>query len=160
MGTPAYMSPEQGKGDSVDGRGDLYSLGVIFYEMLTGQVPYQDQFPMMVVIKHIRDPLPSVRQLAPELTEAIERVVIKALAKEPDERYQTAEDFVQAVKKAIEVNPSGRAVSKAMDSVYDRLLTKSKSTQKDASPTKGTDDASPSSDEQTFVSPRPSKDTQ
>jgi serine/threonine protein kinase len=158
MGTPAYMSPEQGKGDSVDGRSDLYSLGVIFYEMLTGQVPYQDNFPMMVVIKHIRDPLPSARALAPELNEATERVLIKSLAKEPDERYQTADDFVQAVKKVIQVNPSGRAVSKAMDSVYDRLLMKSKSTQSEAASAKGADDDSSSSDENTFISPRPSKD--
>lgn len=157
MGTPAYMSPEQGKGDSVDGRSDLYSLGVIFYEMLTGQVPYQDNFPMMVVIKHIRDPLPSARALAPELNDAIERVVNKSLAKEPNERYQTAEDFVQAVKKAIQVNPPGRAVSKAMDSVYDRLL-KGKSVQNDAASAKGTDDASPPSGGETVISPRPSKD--
>ena len=157
MGTPAYMSPEQGKGDSVDGRTDLYALGVIFYEMLTGQVPYQDDFPMMVVIKHIRDPLPSVRELAPELNDAIERVVNKSLAKEPNERYQTAEDFVQAVKKAMQVNPPGRAVSKTMDSVYDRLM-KGKSTQNDAASTKGTDDASPAAGGETVISPRPSKD--
>ena len=157
MGTPSYMSPEQGKGDSTDGRSDLYSLGVIFYEMLTGQVPYQDDFPMMVVIKHIRDPLPSVRELAPELTDTIERVVIKSLAKEPNERYQTAEDFVQAVKKAMQVNLPGRAVSKAMDSVYDRLM-KGKSTQNAAASAKGKDDTSPSSGEETFISPRPSKD--
>jgi serine/threonine protein kinase len=158
MGTPSYMSPEQGKGDSLDGRSDLYSLGIIFYEMLTGQVPYQDKLPMMVVIKHIRDPLPSVRELAPELNDAIERVVIKSLAKEPDERYQTAEDFVQAVKNAIQVNPPGRAVSKALDSVYDRLLTKGKSTQNEAASSKGTDDNVSSSGENTFISPRPSKD--
>ena len=157
MGTPAYMSPEQGKGDSVDGRSDLYSLGVIFYEMLTGQVPYQDTLPMMVVIKHIRDPLPSVRALAPELTDVIERVVNKSLAKEPDDRYQTAEDFVQAVKKAIQGNLPGRAVSKAMDSVYDRLM-KGKSAQNEAASPKGPDDVSPASGEETFISPRPSKD--
>ena len=157
MGTPSYMSPEQGKGDSLDGRSDLYSLGIIFYEMLTGQVPYQDKLPMMVVIKHIRDPLPSARELVPELNDAIERVVSKSLAKEPAERYQTAEDFVQAVKKAMQVNPPGRAVSKTMDSVYDRLM-KGKSTQNDAASAKGKDDTSPSSGEETFISPRPSKD--
>ena len=158
MGTPAYMSPEQGKGDSMDGRSDLYSLGVIFYEMLTGQVPFQDNFPMMVVIKHIRDPLPSPRELAPELSDALERVVIKSLAKEPGERYQTAEDFVQAVNKAIQVIPPGRAVSKAMDSVYDRLM-KGKPAQNESASANGTKDASHQSDEQTFISPRPSKDT-
>jgi serine/threonine protein kinase len=131
MGTPAYMSPEQGKGDTLDGRSDLYSLGIIFYEMLTGQVPYRDKLPMMVVIKHIHDPLPSARELAPDMTDAIERVLIKSLEKNPDDRYQTAEDFVQAVQKAIPLTPSGKAVSKALDSVYDRLL-KNKASQNDA----------------------------
>ena len=131
MGTPAYMSPEQGKGDALDGRSDLYSLGIILYEMITGQVPYRDKFPMMVVIKHIRDPLPPPHEFAPDLSDALERVLIKSLAKEPDERYQTAEDFLQAIQKAMQANSPGRAVSRALDSVYDRLLTKGKSTQSD-----------------------------
>lgn len=158
MGTPAYMSPEQGKGDSLDGRSDLYSLGVMFYEMLTGQVPYSDTLPMMVVIKHIRDPLPPPRQFVPDLSDAIERVLIKSLAKEPDERYQTAEYFVQAVKKAIQADPpTSRAVSKTMDSVYDRLM-KGKSAQNDAASAKGTGDGLDHSDEQTFISRPPSDD--
>ena len=153
MGTPAYMSPEQGKGDTLDGRSDLYSLGIIFYEMLTGQVPYRDKLPMMVVVKHIHDPLPSARELAPDLTDVIERVLIKSLAKNPDERYQTAEDFVQAVQKAIPITPSGKAVSRALDSVYDRLL-KNKTGQNDA------DSSNPFlSSEKTLISRPPSTPT-
>ena len=155
MGTPAYMSPEQGKGDILDGRSDLYSLGVIFYEMLTGQVPYRDKLPMMVVIKHIHDPLPSARELVPDLSDAIERVLIKSLAKEPEERYQTAEDFVQAVQKAIQANSAGKAVSTALDSVYDRLIKKKKATQNDAEPAKETDPGLPF-DGKTVISPPPS----
>lgn len=126
MGTPAYMSPEQGKGAAVDGRSDLYSLGIIFYEMITGQVPYHDDYPMGVVIKHIRDPLPSARELVPNLTDAIERVLIKSLAKDPNDRYQTADDFIQAVQSALAVNSTGKTVSSALDSVYDRLIVKKK----------------------------------
>jgi len=123
MGTPAYMSPEQGKDASVDGRSDLYSLGIIFYEVLTGQVPYYAKTPVALVLKHISDPVPSARNLVPNLTEGIDRVVAKSLAKDPDERYQTAEDFVRAMQQAIPINPGGKAVSRVLDSVYDRLLT-------------------------------------
>jgi serine/threonine protein kinase len=101
MGTPAYMSPEQGAGSNVDQRSDIYSLGIILYEMVTGRVPYTAETPVAVVFKHIQDPLPSARKLNPNLPEAVEAVILKALAKSPDDRYQTAEDFVRAIQKAI-----------------------------------------------------------
>ena len=101
MGTPAYMSPEQGAGSTLDHRSDIYSLGIIFYEMVTGRVPYTAETPIAVVFKHIQDPLPSARELNPNLPESVELVLLKALAKNPEDRYQKAEDFVQAIQKAI-----------------------------------------------------------
>jgi len=101
MGTPAYMSPEQGMGSVIDHRSDIYSLGIILYEMVTGRVPYAAETPVAVVFKHIQDPLPSARKLNPDLPESVELVLLKALAKTPSDRYQNAEDFIRAIQKAI-----------------------------------------------------------
>ena len=111
MGTPAYMAPEQGQGTSIDNRSDLYALGIIFYELVTGRVPYTAETPIAIVFKHISDPLPSARKINPELDEAIELVLFKTLAKNPDDRYQNAEDFVRAVQSAIPEKQVERASS-------------------------------------------------
>lgn len=105
MGTPAYMSPEQGSGRKIDSRSDIYSLGIILYEMATGRVPYKAETPVAVVFKHVSGPLPLPRSVNPDLPEAVERVILKALARDPDERYQTAEDLVAALKRAIPETP-------------------------------------------------------
>ncbi len=101
VGTPAYMSPEQGQGIKVDARTDVYSLGVMLYEMLTGRVPYEAETPMAVVLKHITAPLPMPRQANPEIPEAVERVILKAMAKSPEGRYQTAGEMVAALRGAV-----------------------------------------------------------
>lgn len=100
-GTPAYMSPEQGKGESGDARSDIYALGVMLYQTCTGRVPFDADTPYAVILKHISAPLPSPRSLRPDLPEAIERVILKAMAKEPDDRYQTAGEMGEALRVAV-----------------------------------------------------------
>lgn len=101
-GTPAYMSPEQGQGEPVDSRSDIYSLGIVLYEMATGRVPYHAETPMAVVVKHIIEALPLPRSINPSLPEEIERVILKALAKRPADRYQRVKDMSNALIEACE----------------------------------------------------------
>ncbi|PKN95529.1 MAG: hypothetical protein CVU44_02245 [Chloroflexi bacterium HGW-Chloroflexi-6] len=93
VGTPAYMSPEQAQGDKVDGRSDIYALGVIVFEMLTGRQPYEADTPMAVVVKHITDPVPHILDVNPNLPSDLEHVIERAMAKNRDDRYATAREF-------------------------------------------------------------------
>jgi len=91
IGTPAYMSPEQVHGEKdLDGRADIYALGVVLFEMLTGEQPYQAETPAKLMMKHVLEPVPSVRKVKPELAPQCETIITHALAKERDERYATA----------------------------------------------------------------------
>ncbi len=100
MGTPDYMSPEQAQGFPLDQRADLYSLGATLYAMATGRVPFDAESSMAVVVKHMTEPLASPRTFNPDLPIAVERVIMKVMEKDPDQRYQNAEEFIGALTKA------------------------------------------------------------
>ncbi len=100
VGTPAYMSPEQAIGEkNVDGRSDIYSLGVVLFEALSGQLPFKADTPMGVAIAHINQPVPSLLERQPDLPPRFEAVIRKALDKDPAKRFQTAGELTQAINE-------------------------------------------------------------
>ncbi len=98
MGTPQYFSPEQARGLELDGRSDLYSLGVTLYRAATGRLPFQGEDWYAVGRQHIDDPVPPPRELAPTLSAAFEQILLRLLAKEPADRFPTAEALRQALQ--------------------------------------------------------------
>jgi tRNA A-37 threonylcarbamoyl transferase component Bud32 len=100
IGTPEYMSPEQAQGEVLDGRSDIYALAVVVYQLLTGEQLFKATTPMGVVLKHVTEPPPTLRVVRPDLPEAMDTVLRKALAKKRDQRYQTACEFIAALSAA------------------------------------------------------------
>ena len=126
VGTPDYMSPEQVIGEDVDGRSDLYSLGVIMYQMITGTTPFQGETPMQIASQHLHIPPPSPHLLRPDLPIAVEHVILRALAKRPSERYGRVQDLAQAFRTALIGTgiPLGGGASAALNgATAARLLT-------------------------------------
>lgn len=101
IGTPAYMSPEQIKGEAVDGRSDLYALGIVLFEMATGRAPYKAETPPAIFVKHLHDPLPMPRAMNSDIPQEVELVILKCLAKDPEDRYSTLAEMLRALRKAI-----------------------------------------------------------
>ncbi|OQX67957.1 MAG: hypothetical protein B6A08_12880 [Sorangiineae bacterium NIC37A_2] len=102
-GTPDYMAPEQGRGDEIDGRSDLYAVGVILFQLLTGKLPFEGESPTQVVMMHLSVPAPDPRQVAPrrDIPAAIADVVKRALAKLPSDRFEDAQEFSEALRSAV-----------------------------------------------------------
>lgn len=101
VGTPAYMSPEQAQGLPVDNRTDVYSLGVVVYEMLTGRQPFEAETPMQLVFQHITAPVPPLTQLSGDVPPELDPVMQRALAKDPTERYASAKRFYEDFERVL-----------------------------------------------------------
>jgi serine/threonine protein kinase len=100
LGTLNYMAPEQGLEGISDVRSDLYSLGIVFYEMLTRRPPFDADTPLAILLKHVNDPLPLPRDLNPAIPASLERIVLKALTKDRNGRFQSAAEMAETLKKA------------------------------------------------------------
>jgi serine/threonine protein kinase len=101
IGTPQYMSPEQCSQTSpIDARSDVYSLGVIIYEMLSGRVPFTGESPTVIMMKQVQDPPPSILDARPDLPASVDKLIERALAKQPADRFQTAGELSEALTNA------------------------------------------------------------
>jgi len=108
IGTPQYMSPEQcSHSGAIDARSDIYSLGIIIYEMLAGNVPFTGESPTAIMMKQVQDPPPSILEARSDLPVSLSSVIAKALAKDPADRYATAGDLSQALADAYVIGESG-----------------------------------------------------
>jgi len=110
IGTPMYMSPEQCLGEKLTPASDIYSLGMVLYEMVTGKVPFAEETPLSVIHKHVYEPLPLPRQFLEDVDLELEEVIMKALERSPADRYATAGEMLQALEHALQADSSTRAI--------------------------------------------------
>ncbi len=104
IGTPQYMSPEQGTGQPVNRQSDIYSLGIVFFHALTGRVPFTADNPLSITLKHLNDPFPKERMVAESVPNPIVQVVLKMTTKDARDRYQSAEEVIDALTQALDAS--------------------------------------------------------
>ncbi len=100
VGTPDYMSPEQARGKALDFRSDIYSTGVVLYEVFTGTIPFEGETPLAVVLKHIQETPPSPQARNPRIDPRISQIILKCMQKDPKDRYQSVNDLYEALTRA------------------------------------------------------------
>ncbi|MBA4385655.1 MAG: hypothetical protein C0410_13030 [Anaerolinea sp.] len=120
IGTPEYMAPEQWEGKKIDGRADIYALGVVLYELITGRPPFKADTVPATMVQVLRDPLPRPKQFCPDLPNLVEKVLFKALAKNPENRFSDMESFIAAMQAVLENSQISFA---AINSAEDQDLT-------------------------------------
>src|SRR6185437_6503577 len=118
IGTAQYLSPEQARGTMVDQRSDLYSVGIVLYEMLTGSVPFTGDTPLEIAMKHLSTTPEPPSEKRPDVPHELDMVVLRALAKRPEDRYQTAEEMDADLARAAR----GQAVAPETDEAATRVL--------------------------------------
>jgi len=123
IGTPEYMAPEQVEGKPADQRADLYALGVILFEMVTGRPPFEGETPLAIAVMHKTDPPPDPRALAPQIPVELGRVILRALEKDRDKRYQTSKEFLAALAAIDEALPTTERTAPARKPATSKKIT-------------------------------------
>ena len=118
VGTAMYMSPEQIKGEQPDRRTDIYSLGVTLFEMVSGRPPFDANSAMTLMMMHINDPVPNIKSLNPDVPDALVAIINKALAKDPNNRYQTTAQMAAALRNALSASTSSPMATMMEDATF------------------------------------------
>src|SRR5699024_1775092 len=102
LGSVHYLSPEQARGGMATRKSDIYALGIVLYELLTGQIPFSGQSPISIALKHLQNDTPSVRALRPEVPQSVENIVLQATAKDTFHRYSSVYEMEEALNHALD----------------------------------------------------------